>query len=121
MALQTFMFCVFVNHGNNRISQHFTNCVQSKNDGALLKFRDRDEIEFNIDATTATIVINVDEKTHIATLPILKELKPLKVVEAEKLNDFLVKYYPVLTSADIQSFSLGLTAGQKLIKENSYL
>ena len=62
------MFIVYVQSETNpKISNgYYTNTVMSKNDGALVAFRDRFGNMHNIDPTRVSIKLNVDDKSHLA-------------------------------------------------------
>jgi len=65
---KTYMFIVYVTSETNPklTTGYFTNTVMSKNDGALITFRDSSDVVHNLDPLRITIKLNVDEDTHIA-------------------------------------------------------
>ena len=65
MNKKTFMFQIVVNHGY-KFTTHYTNVIMSKNDGALVAFRDENDEMLNESPLTVSVSLNIDEKTGMS-------------------------------------------------------
>ena len=63
--MKTYMFLVLIESAN-RVGGYYTNTIMSKNDGALVTFRDENGFMQSFDPATVRILMNVDYKTHLA-------------------------------------------------------
>lgn len=66
--MKTYMFIVYVQSETNTAfsTGYYTNTIMSKNNGALVTFKDSMDIVHSVDPTRISIEMNVDTTTHLA-------------------------------------------------------
>ena len=92
----------------------------SKNDGALITFTDELDETWSCDPTTVIILKNVDPVTHISIGVRPFDFYDLNKAKTKKLEQFQNQYHGALTSADLQTFILGMDSGIEVMRENPW-